>query len=181
LLFAIKPTGRSQYVAIHVARVIVRRGKSLLNGDPCRSTFYTTLSHERRLCGIKMVTQSRCCHFQHALYNCLSYWASQSSKVTDMPTRAKNFLHTTVAVYKQREAQVIKRNTMVSFSFIAQVVVFLAALPLVVTKRDPVYAFTSDAIDVFCTDSEWKTVLQTMENATARRRLGHSQRKLACP
>jgi hypothetical protein len=72
---------------------------------------------------------------------------------------------------------------MASFSLLVQLI-FMAALPLVAAKRAPVYIFTTEALDAFCTDSEWKMVLQTMENATAlnrRRRLGHGQRKLSCP
>jgi hypothetical protein len=72
---------------------------------------------------------------------------------------------------------------MVSFSFLAHVMVFMAAamaMPLVGAKRDPLYMFNTDALDVLCTDSEWNVVLQTMHNATAlnrrrqQRRLGWS-------
>jgi hypothetical protein len=75
---------------------------------------------------------------------------------------------------------------MVSFSFLP-LVLFMATVQLVMAKRDPMYIFTTDALDVFCTDVEWNVVLQTMENATApnrrrNRRLGQqAQRKLGCP
>jgi hypothetical protein len=77
---------------------------------------------------------------------------------------------------------------MVSFSLLVQAVFLAAMLPLVVVaKHDPVYVFTTEATDAVCNKTEWDAVLQTMENATFRRRrlirLGPAmqQRQLACP
>jgi hypothetical protein len=71
---------------------------------------------------------------------------------------------------------------MVSLSLFTLIIATAAAL--VHSARAPLYIFTEDAIGIGCTEAEWNTVLQVMANATtpsARRRLGHGQRRLACP